>query len=306
MAVKLVRANSNTPNVQNYDDARLFRYACGGYDGVVKNFENECGYEINGSTFNVKSGEIVIDGWQADIDGSGSSITVDSIAGKQYYVLYAEIDLQVSVDQKASIKASYNTAYYPTITRGDDLTTNSSGVARIELYRFEASNGVISNVVKQFKTIDYGWVKNSEKATQLTGTIDSEVLATTQPNTDNSTKVATTAFVKTAIGDALNIIEGNIMFGSSVAGKVYRQANFVYGKVEGWNRVGEYQTFTIPQQFRPKTNISCGYDISYTSALIGGTSPVCIVKTNGNIEFSGPSFGNITLRGIYFGYEITE
>lgn len=169
MSVKLVRANSDTPNIQNNDDCRLFRYACGGYDGIVKGFGNELNYEISGSNFIVKSGEFVIDGWQGKIDGSGVSIAVDNLGGIQYYVVYAEIDLSVSANQKAEIKATYNTAYYPTISRGDDLTTTPSGVARIELYRFEASSGVISNVQQRFRVLDYGWTKNSDNTTTING-----------------------------------------------------------------------------------------------------------------------------------------
>lgn len=167
MAIKLVRANSDTPNIQNSDDSRLFRYACGGYDGVVKNYGNELNYEITGNNFKVKSGEFVIDGWQGDVDGNGVTIQVDNLGGIQYYVVYAEIDLSVSANQKAEIKAVYNTAYYPTISRGDDLTTTPSGVARLELYRFEASSGVISNVQKQFRVMDYGWCKNSENTNTI-------------------------------------------------------------------------------------------------------------------------------------------
>lgn len=196
MSVKLVRANSDTPNIQNNDDCRLFRYACGGYDGIVKGFGNELNYEISGSNFIVKSGEFVIDGWQGKIDGSGVSIAVDNLGGIQYYVVYAEIDLSVSANQKAEIKATYNTAYYPTISRGDDLTTTPSGVARIELYRFEASSGVISNVQQRFRVLDYGWTKNSEN---LSGTIESGVLAVTQATSDNSRKVATTEFAQNLV-----------------------------------------------------------------------------------------------------------
>lgn len=164
MAVKLVRANSDEPNVQNNDDCRLLRYACGGYDGVVKDYGNELNYEISGSNFTIKSGEFVIDGWQGKNDGNGVTIQVDNLSGVQYYVVYAEIDLSISENQKAEIKATYNTAYYPTITKGDDLTTTPSGVARLVLYKFEASNGTISNVEQVFEVMEYGWVKNAENA----------------------------------------------------------------------------------------------------------------------------------------------
>lgn len=196
MSVKLVRANSDTPNIQNSDDCRLFRYACGGYDGIVKGFGNELNYEISGSNFIVKSGEFVIDGWQGKVDGSGVSIAVDNLGGIQYYVVYAEIDLSVSANQKAEIKATYNTAYYPTISRGDDLTTTPSGVARIELYRFEASSGIISNVFKKFTLIELGKVINSVNTENVKsgGTIASDVTATTQSPINSSNLVATTYF----------------------------------------------------------------------------------------------------------------
>lgn len=149
MATRLVRANSNTPNVLNSDDSRLLRYACA-YNGVTKYYGNECSHAINGSTFKVNSGEIIIDGWQGVIDGAGVDITVVNIAGVQYYKVYAEIDLSDSENQTLTIKASYDTYSYPTITNGDDLTANPSGTARIELYKFTVSLGVISNVVKLF------------------------------------------------------------------------------------------------------------------------------------------------------------
>ena len=43
MGVRLIRQNSNTPNVTNIDDARMVRYAYGGYDGYVRIAEQNVG-----------------------------------------------------------------------------------------------------------------------------------------------------------------------------------------------------------------------------------------------------------------------
>ena len=64
---RLIRANSETPNVANNDDFRLLRYATGGYDGVVKNYGNECSYTVGGSNFKINSGVIVYQGVDTEI-----------------------------------------------------------------------------------------------------------------------------------------------------------------------------------------------------------------------------------------------
>ena len=155
MAGTLVRKPSNTPNITNYDDTRMLRYATGGYNGVVEKHKNECSYTVNGSIFKINSGEIIIDGWQYGIDASGESITIDNISGTQYYSVYLEIDLSIADNQKGTIKSTYDTVSYPIIDAGDDLTEAQTGVARLELYKFTASSGVISNVSKSIKTISY-------------------------------------------------------------------------------------------------------------------------------------------------------
>lgn len=162
MAIELVRKPSETPNVANYADYRMFRYATGGYNGVVEKHGNECGYEINGQDFKVKSGEIVIDGVQAKIDGAGSIITTDSVSGKEYYSVFCEIDLSIIDNQRVFIKAMKSTVSFPVISKGDDLTQNQSGVARLLLYTFEVNNNVISNVLKKFSLISLGKAKNAE------------------------------------------------------------------------------------------------------------------------------------------------
>ena len=178
MAIELVRKPSLTPNVVNYDDYRMLRYATGGYNGVNSKYANKCAYEIEGSNFKIKSGEIFLHGVQSKIDGIGETITVVNIAGTQYYSVYLEVDLSIVDNQKTTIKSLYNAVAYPTIEVGDDLTELQTGVARLELYRFTASSGVISNVAQRFSLIEVGNVLHAENAD----------LATNATNADNSIK----------------------------------------------------------------------------------------------------------------------
>ena len=153
MGIRMVRQPSQTPNVTNIDDIIPFRYAYGDQDGYVIGKGNEISYTIDGSTFRVNSGRVVLQGVETDIDANGVSFTIDNASETRYFVVYYEVNLAT---QTTAIKLSnYSTSGFPTINAGDDLTANSSGIARLSLYRFTATNSVISNVTKIIKAIQY-------------------------------------------------------------------------------------------------------------------------------------------------------
>ena len=153
MGIRMVRQPSQTPNVTNIDDIIPFRYAYGDQDGYVIGKGNEISHTIDGSTFRINSGRIVLQGVETDIDANGVSFTIDNASETRYFVVYYEVNLAT---QTTSIKlSSYDTMGYPNIDLGDDLTANSSGIARLPLYRFTATSGVISNVTKVAKAIEY-------------------------------------------------------------------------------------------------------------------------------------------------------
>lgn len=153
MGTRMVRQPSETPNVTNIDDIIPFRYAYGDQDGYVIGKGNEISYTIDGSTFRVNSGRVVLQGVETDIDANGVSFTIDNASETRYFVVYYEVNLAT---QTTDIKLSnYSTSGYPTIDTGDDLTANSSGIARLPLYRFTATSGVIGNVDKVASSIVY-------------------------------------------------------------------------------------------------------------------------------------------------------
>lgn len=150
MGLRLIRQKSETPNILSTDDARMVRYAYGGYDGVVKNRGTECGYEASGNTFKITSGVIVLQGWEVEIDGNGWQITVDSMT--KYYAVYLEVNLSTDT---AEIKSVYDTTGIPAVNVGDDLTRITNGTARMVLYTFKTTGNSILNVVKKISILDY-------------------------------------------------------------------------------------------------------------------------------------------------------
>ena len=152
MAIKMVREPSETPNINNIDDIVPMRYAYGNQNGYVINKGTEISNTVSGLNFTVNSGRLVLQGVECDIDATGVTITIDNIATKRYYTVYLEVNLGLNT---ATIKSEYDTATYPTIDAGDDLTENTTGVARLPLYRFTATSGIISDVNKVVESVKY-------------------------------------------------------------------------------------------------------------------------------------------------------
>ena len=154
MGVRLIRENSDTPNITNKDDARMARYAYGGKNGYVQNYGNEANHYVSGNVFTIGSGIIVLQGWEVVIDSNGWQLPLSSAdATKRYYSVYLEVNL--ALGGTASIRSQQDTYNYPDITTGDDLTQNTSGIARLELYRFTAAAGIISNITKVVSGLNY-------------------------------------------------------------------------------------------------------------------------------------------------------
>lgn len=152
MAIKMVREPSDTPNISNIDDIIPFRYAYGNQNGYVIGKGTEISNTVNGLNFTVNSGRLVLQGVECEIDATGVTITIDNIATTRYYVVYLQVNLGLNT---AQILSTYDTATYPTIDAGDDLTENTTGIARFPLYRFIATSGVISEINKVVESVKY-------------------------------------------------------------------------------------------------------------------------------------------------------
>lgn len=190
MAIKMVRAPSETPNIQNTDDIAFIRYAYGNQNGYVKSKGNEISAEFNSSTrtFKIKSGRIVLQGVECDIDGDGVSFVFDQVNEDRYYVIYCEVNLGLNT---ATLKSTYGTSTYPTISDGADLTHNTTGTANLVIYKVHTYNGLIQE--HTYDPTGYRVAKEIEYLGQLlTRPANSISYTTTQPianNTDGGLKV---------------------------------------------------------------------------------------------------------------------
>ena len=157
MAVEMVRKPSETPNIENVDDFMPIRYAYANQNGYVigrgrigTGIDADA-YTINGNTFTINSGRLVLQGVECDIN-TEHSIVIDISATKRYYAIYLQVNLATNT---SDILVTYDTLGTPIVDTGEDLTINSVGTARMVLFTFEATNGLISNVVKVMTSCKY-------------------------------------------------------------------------------------------------------------------------------------------------------
>lgn len=139
MPLTLVRKSSIEPNITNRDDARMIRYAYGGYDGYVKGFGSELEATIDSpkEVLHIGSGRIVLQGWEVDIDEAGVETQILSSASN---AVYLEINL---LTETAAIYNMYATGdNEPYVPEGDDLTASPNGVARLVLFRTDGLNAI--------------------------------------------------------------------------------------------------------------------------------------------------------------------
>lgn len=248
MGLRLIRQESETPNVSNYDDARMARYAYGGYDGYVKNRGQEIGHTISGTSFVVLSGVISLQGWEVEVDANGASIpTSASVTNKTYFSVYLEVNCATDT---AEIKSLTDTAGFPDIPASDDLTENTIGTARLPLYHFTATSGVIADVEKLVQEIPYG------------------VDALNAAQSENEQKFSE---IEQRL-DELGFKEGYVEIPENGGGiTLKRQGNFVLAE---FNVVGPkrddyaYYQVSLPEEFAAKDapfNVYAGSFASYTS-----------------------------------------
>lgn len=152
MGIRFIRQPSATPNVSNADDARMVRYAYGGYDGYVKDKGSELSYTMDGSIFRINSGVISLQGYESEIDTNGVDI---SFAGLKnvWMLVYYEVNLAT---QTVEIKSKYSASGIPALDAGDDLTKISTGVARMKIYSFYVTQDTeVTQIVKDVSEIKY-------------------------------------------------------------------------------------------------------------------------------------------------------
>ena len=273
MSVIFIREPSETPNIQNIDDIRMIRYAYGNQNGYIKGYGQELSHTATGSTFKINSGIFVVQGAEVKIDANGWSESVSGVTNKRYYIVYGEVDLD---KQTAEIKSKYSHAGYPAEEASDDLTEVTNGTASVLLYRFTATNGIIADVEKVIKGIDY-------YTSLITSAINQEQQARQQQiNTINGRL------------DSLGFRQGSVSLASGTAtvNTVKRTGNYVFGQVTATTvQASKSVLFTLPTNFRPKTQYSF---------LMGVVIKIGDNEQFGEITFNGSVTATVRTNGEFY------
>jgi len=291
-------------------DARIYYFLCGHTAGIIKGEFYEFAANAIDRGVRVRSGMMQAHGYFGCAD-TDTQINFVMPSTTQYCHLYAEIDLSV-VPNRFEIKAtalSNGTAFS---ARQDNLRSIPNGRYQFHLWQvtLTASTIILSD---RRNYID-----------KPLNAVNAEY-SETQPQTEDSTRVATTSYVRRAVSDALNIRTGAVLNASGVSiGTVKRQANFVIVSVTAaaGTNIG-----TIPEGFRPRTTVSIGGSGNLTGGVaatwpgsdnmygtISGT-----ISAGGVISLTGSAFGGwtspnggagmatVSLGTVYInaGYEIT-
>lgn len=265
MAIEMVRVPSEIANIQNTDDFIGLRYAYGNQNGYIIGKGSKLDHTLNGRDFTIESGRIVLQGVESDIDANGVTLTIDAVSETRYYSVYNEVNLATNT---STIKMQFDSITYPNIESGDDLTANSIGVARLELYRFIATNGIISDIQKIVKAIDY-------TGTALVGYDESKGTIEERLN-----KLG----FKTG---SITLASGN----TATKNELRRQGNYIIGSLNLSEIVVEYNQGmfngfigTLPDNFKPLNPIIENLPIYIQGVYVDGYCGTIIISSNGEMH----------------------
>lgn len=202
MGNKTTRLNEITA-----DDLSTLRYFQMGWDyGVVdrQGYKFDIYYTLNPSSVQVGKGIIFAYGYVGYVDNSVFEFIRPAIP--QYYIIYVELD-RSKIPNACTLKVKNNqssTSIERTF-RQDYLDKIRTGIFQLPLWRVKVGSNGIEEVVDLRKLYDKPkQVQYSINTKRVVGKIDSGVTAVTQPNNDNSNKIATTMFVHNATRDYID------------------------------------------------------------------------------------------------------
>lgn len=221
-------------------DALIYNFIVGYPSGVIKGDFYEFNATIIDRGVRVQSGAMQAYGYFGMSDADEViNFVMPSLTS--YVHIYAEIDLSV-VPNKFAIKTSAMSNSSAYTYRQDNLKTARSGKFQLPLWMATLT---ASTIILTDRRAYISKIKEAE----------SSDIAVTQPQTDNSNRVATTSYVRQAVSDAFNITVADIKTSAGTyIGRIFRQGNFVYCYGDAYNK-GDA---VIPEGFRPKVNTTVG------------------------------------------------
>lgn len=275
--------------IQPEFDANLYKFIIG-QDGHDLTFTPN-GSGSNSLTIN---GFVIADGIRAFFNNA-----VIQVSANGYVYVEFNIHHDENIADSATIIWSNSS-----LTETHDLIGSQAGFYRMKVLEVVSYEGRPTN------RISYPLkARNTNKATTVTGSLESNVTAVTQETSDNSTRVATTEFVKKVRDEALStttisaINWTNLQSPINSTVSLENQAGYVKGRIQlssiGLSDTSSWTIGSLPVGFRPKQSIE-------TAAGVSGADNVLYLNigTSGTIsvEFTGSPTDNITIDA-NIGYE---
>ena len=311
-------------------DAKIFNFYSQIDPGVVASEKNKFAITIIDRGINIGPGLVQAFGYFGMSDSPVQFNYLIPSSQTQYSKVYAEIDLSAR-PQTFAVKVTPQSDSTVIELENDNLSEITSGVYQIPLYLVTIqTSGTItySDIRPLLERVSYSnHSKKSDLATNSQnliagGTIASNVVATTQSASDNSRKVATTAYVTTAINNVKNITSGVITIPVSYTGVsanwVKRQVNFVIGRLEfADSNATRYEGTSlkigqIPSGYRPKTAMKFVIANSNWTNSGAYTAHYATINTDGSIFIAADTISGSGMQAVRsygyilnFCYEIT-
>lgn len=189
------------------DDLAALRYFQIGWDyGVIdrEGYNFSIKYEINTSSVEVGKGIMFAYGYLGYVDKCVLEFIRPAIS--QYHIIYVELDRsKIPNTCILKVKNNQSSTSIERTFRQDYLDKVRTGIFQLLLWRVKVGSNGIEEVVDLRKLYDKPkQVQYSINTKRVVGKIDSGVTAVTQPNNDNSNKIATTMFVHNATRDYID------------------------------------------------------------------------------------------------------
>jgi hypothetical protein len=189
-------------------DAQIYRYLTQNNPGVCWT-DSAARFAITNRDRGVQigAGMIYAHGYYAMSDAPTMIDFILPSAGNQFARIFAEINLSV-MPHRFTIRASAQSTSSVINLTQHNLTTSPSGIFQVPLYLVTINaNGTITSTDQRVQLGKVAQVTNADQAahatnaTNLTGTgsIATGVTAVTQTAGNNTTRIATTAFVRAAL-----------------------------------------------------------------------------------------------------------
>lgn len=255
------------------------------FDALIYDFIiNKDGHTLSFST----SGTTIIANGFAIADGVRGFFENDQITIAANGYLYVKFTTHHDETIADTVELEWSAT---ALTETHDNIGSVAGIYRMKVLTVVSGEATVNNYIEN--------IKDTDEAETVTDTIAENATGTTQETTDNSTKVATTAFVNNAVAAKFTEFDINqltLATGiSATTNSITKQGKSViinFSAPAPNNKINQNETIaTIPANYRPSQQFTVANNISSGAQ---GAAVLLTINTNGiitaNFEWGGGAY----------------